>query len=169
MTYLRYLSWNTNMCESDFNLFYFRHLPNNFNETSEVCLFSKLPGKQVKEQLKVKGVTNITKVGSGLATFDKAPYLLSAKLIFSTSNSSASQYLKCGQRVVSWYCYNNLMQTMLRGFPHTTGSLSWNIILTFRSLCFAACKKFSIIFNLLNKAARVFHDAKTINTCSTSI
>jgi len=37
-------------------------IPHSLHEQSEVCLITKLPGKQVKEQLKVKGVTCITKV-----------------------------------------------------------------------------------------------------------
>eukprot|EP00794_Sanderia_malayensis_P009013 gene9013-9977_t len=38
------------------------HLPHSIHNENEVCLFTKLPGKQVKEQLKTKGVSNITKV-----------------------------------------------------------------------------------------------------------
>ncbi|XP_065065734.1 ribosomal L1 domain-containing protein 1-like [Rhopilema esculentum] len=37
-------------------------VPNSFSSGSEVCLFTKLPGKRVKEQLKAKGVTCVTKV-----------------------------------------------------------------------------------------------------------
>ena len=44
-------------------------LPNSFNDDSEVCLFSKLPGKQVKELLEAKGVTNISKVNATLNVF----------------------------------------------------------------------------------------------------
>ncbi len=40
----------------------FSPIPHTLHEQSEVCLITKLPGKQVKEQLKVKGVTCITKV-----------------------------------------------------------------------------------------------------------
>lgn len=37
-------------------------LPHSCNDNAEICLFSKLPGKQVKEMLKAKGVSGITKV-----------------------------------------------------------------------------------------------------------
>jgi len=37
-------------------------LPHSFNDDTEICLFSKLPGKQMKEKLKEIGVTNVAKV-----------------------------------------------------------------------------------------------------------
>ena len=41
-------------------------MPHSFNDESEVCLFTKLPGKQVKEKLKEQGITNVTKASAVL-------------------------------------------------------------------------------------------------------